>query len=42
MLTLYYYELMGKITERKGKNYFMTDAYILNKVVDKVTIWHWK
>ena len=33
MLGLYYDELVGKIEERKGKEYLMIDNYILDKVL---------
>ena len=36
MLNLHYRELMGKIGERKGKNYLMVNDYMLDKVLDKI------
>ena len=31
MLSLHYYELLGKIKEHEGKKYLMVDNYILDK-----------
>ena len=35
MLSLYYYELMGKAKEHK-KKYLVIDDYVINKLLDKI------
>ena len=36
MLSLHFHELMEKIEEREGKNSWLLDSYILDKVLDDI------
>ena len=36
MLNLHYHELMGKIDEYERKTYFMSDDYMLGRVLGKI------
>ena len=36
MISLYYYELVGKFKDHEGKNTLMIDSFVLNKVLDKI------
>ena len=36
MLSLYFYKLMGKIEEHKGKTSLMIDDYMVEKVLHKI------
>ena len=36
LLSLYYHELMRQVKEHEGKNYLMTDGYMLYKILSKI------
>ena len=36
MISLYYYELVGKVKKHEGKNTLMIDSYVVDKVLDKI------